>query len=299
VNKIYFEVPPKNLNILCSDSKKLESMYSGPIDESEIERVVSLLKIVCKLCKKNRTEFIWKWPQITHQYQINQHYTILEHLSKDFQGIMVDDIGIADEVKKIAPHVAIYGSAGLNIWNKQTVSQLINIFSTITPSAELSKEDLKKIISSSRLDDLKTSFELVVQGNVDTLITKDCLLSLVPKKDLTNIENEFWGIQDEKKQIFPIKIDLDGRTHILNSVELCLIDHLHEISQIGINCIVVDLRTKTYHYARDIISIYKNGLDYFKRNENSGKNMNRLKSKIKIISTGGITTGNFLKGIKE
>ncbi len=27
--------------------------------------------------------------------------------------------------------------------------------------------------------------------------------------------------------------------------------------------------------------------------------MNRLKSKIKIISTGGITTGNFLKGIKE
>ena len=30
-----------------------------------------------------------------------------------------------------------------------------------------------------------------------------------------------------------------------------------------------------------------------------GKNMNRLKSKIKIISTGGITTGNFLKGIKE
>ena len=299
VNRIYFEVPPKNLKISCSDSKNLESKYLGSIDESEIERVVTILKLVCKLCKKNRTEFIWKWPQITHQYQINQYYKILEQLSKNLQGIMIDDIGVAEEVKKIAPHLVICGSAGLNICNKQTVLQLIKIFNTITPSAELSKEDLRKIISSSRLDDLKTNFELVVQGNVDTLVTKDCLLSLVPKKDTINIENKFWGIQDEKKQIFPIKIDLEGRTHILNSVELCLIDHLHEISQIGINCIVVDLRTKTYHYAKDIISIYKNGLEYIKRKENSGKNMNRLKSKIKIISTGGITTGNFLKGIKE
>ena len=297
-NRIYFEVPPKNLNILCSDSKNLDSMYGGSND-SEIGKVVSLLKQVCQLCKKNRTEFIWKWPQITHQYQINQYYTILEQLSKDFHGVMIDDIGVAEEVKKIEPQLVLYGSAGLNIWNKQTVIQLIKIFNTITPSAELSKEDLKKIISSSRLEDLKSNFELVVQGNVDTLVTKDCLLSLVPKKDIKDIENEFWGIQDEKKQIFPIKIDLEGRTHILNSVELCLIDHLHEISQIGINCIVVDLRTKTYHYARDMISIYKKGLEYINRKENSGKNMNRLKSKIKIISTGGITTGNFLKGIKE
>jgi U32 family peptidase len=298
-NRIYFEVPPKNLKLSCSDSKNLQSMYRGSIDESEIDRMVSVLKLVCKLCKKNRTEFIWKWPQITHQYQINQYYKILEQLSKEIQGIMIDNIGVAEEVKKIAPHLVIYGSAGLNIFNKQTVLQLIKIFNTITPSAELSKEDLRKIISSSRLDDLKTDFELIVQGNVDTIVTKDCLLSLIPGKDIINAENKFWGIQDEKKQIFPIKIDLEGRTHILNSVELCLIDHLHEISQIGINCIVVDLRTKTYDYARDMISIYKNGLEYIKRKENSGKNMNRLKSKIKIISTGGITTGNFLKGIKE
>ena len=274
-------------------------MYDGSIDEAEIERVVSVLNLICELCKKDRTEFIWKWPQITHQYQINQYYTILKHLSKDFHGIMIDDIGVAEELKKVAPKLVIYGSAGLNIWNKQTVLQLIKIFNTITPSAELSKGNLRNIISSSRLDDLKTNFELVVQGNVDTLVTKDCLLSLVSKKDIKDIENEFWGIQDEKKQIFPIKIDLEGRTHILNSVELCLIDHLHEISQMGINSIVVDLRTKTYHYSRDMISIYKNGLEYINRKENSGKNMNRLKSKIKIISTGGITTGNFLKGIKE
>ena len=60
---------------------------------------------------------------------------------------MVDDIGVAEEVKKISPQLNLSGSAGLNIWNKQTVLQLIKIFNSITPSAELSQEDLRKIIS--------------------------------------------------------------------------------------------------------------------------------------------------------
>jgi putative protease len=46
-------------------------------------------------------------------------------------------------------------------------------------------------------------------------------------------------------------------------------------------------------------SIYFKGLEYIENEINTTKNMNRLKSMIKNISTGGITTGNFLKGIKE
>ncbi len=92
---------------------------------------------------------------------------------------------------------------------------------------------------------------MVVQGNVDTLISKDCLLSLVPEEEINTTKNQFWGIQDEKKQIFPIKIDSEGHTHILNSVELCLIDYLPEISQMGIDSIVVDVRNKSYDYAKE------------------------------------------------
>ena len=179
IKRIYFEVGADNLNILCSNPKNLETIHNSSLDRLEIERVVSVLKYVCKLCNENRREFVWKWPQITHQYQINQYYNILDQLSDDLHNIMVDSIGAAEELKKIAPHLVIYGSAGLNIWNKQTVSQLTKTFNSITPSAEISKEELGKIIKGSKLDNIKINFELVVQGNVDTLITKDCLLSLV------------------------------------------------------------------------------------------------------------------------
>ena len=46
-------------------------------------------------------------------------------------------------------------------------------------------------------------------------------------------------------------------------------------------------------------SIYFKGLEYVEKEVNTTKNLNRLKIKVKNISTGGITTGNFLKGIKE
>ena len=62
---------------------------------------------------------------------------------------------------------------------------------------------------------------------------------------------------------------------------------------------MVDLRTKTYDYAKDMTLIYIKGLEYVERGVSTGKNMNKLKSRIKSLSTGGITTGNFLKGITE
>ena len=145
----------------------------------------------------------------------------------------------------------------------------------------------------------KNNFEIVVQGNVDTMISKDCLLSVIPESINNKIKNQFWGIQDEKRRIFPIKIDSEGNTHVLNSVELCLIDYLPIISQIGIDSVVLDLRNKTYDYAREMTSIYLNGIEYIEKEINTAKNMDQLKAMIKSISTGGITTGNFLKGIKK
>ena len=116
---------------------------------------------------------------------------------------------------------------------------------------------------------------------------------MVPEEEINTTKNQFWGIRDEKKQIFPIKIDSERHTHILNSVELCLIDHLPEIYQMGINSIVVDARNKSYDYAKKMTSIYSKGLRYIEMEGITEGNVNRLKSKIKLISTGGIQLENF------
>jgi U32 family peptidase len=301
--RVYLEPKAKEhfKNICNSFDQTPENSYKSVDDEDpeEISRISSLLISAENLCKENRAEFIWKWPQITHEDQINNYKKVLESGDNDFQEVMVDGLGAAEWTDQNVPNLKLSGSAGLNIWNKNTVLMLSKIFNTLTPSPELSKKDLKTVIASSRLNGVKSRFELVVQGNVETLISKDCLHKIIPKNYNCNMENQFWGIQDDKNRIFPVKIDSEGRTHILNSVELCLVDHLPEISQIGIDGVVVDARNKTYDYAKDMTSIYCEGLEYSEKGINTRKNLNQLKSKIKIISTGGITTGNFLKGVKE
>lgn len=299
--RIYLEINLHDyLNDRCNPRSKV---HDGPLKASEgikhdlLEEYISILNQTEKLCNQKNAEFIWKWPQITHQYQINLYKQILMSYPS-LKNIMVDGLGAGEAVKEVSPKLKLSGSAGLNVWNKYSVVMLSNIFDTITPSAELSQKDLGIIISNSRLDGIIKRFEIVVQGNVDTLISKDCLLSIVPNNNLKT-HNKFWGIEDGKKRIFPIKIDSEGQTHILNSVELCLIDHLLEISQLDMDGIVVDLRNKTYEYANEITSIYNTGLKYTEMGMSTEKNMNQLKSKIKAISTGGITTGNFLKGIKD
>jgi len=258
--------------------------------------MLSHLKDAMELSENYDTEFIWKWPQITHQYQIEQYKQMLQsNVCKNFHKIMVDGMGALKAVKDSRSNLKICGSAGINVWNVETVLEITNIFETLTPSAELSKKDLKTLIMGSYQNNVNTSFELVVQGNVDTLISADCLLSSIRRDDKWKRDN-FYGIQDIKKHIFPIKIDQNGKTHILNSVELCLINYLPEICQIGINSIVVDARNKTCDYAQNMISIYRQGLDSV---ETGTSNMNNLKNKIKSMSTGGITVGNFMKGIKE
>ena len=302
--RVYFEPnPTKNCNDNCNPCSQIGANSfntNEDVDPEENDKISSLLFSAKNLCDNYNAEFIWKWPQITHQNQINHYYKILEsQLELGLEEVMVDGLGAATGIKQVAPDLKLSGSAGLNIWNRKTVLILSKIFTTLTTSAELPKEDLKNVIINSRLKGIKNRFEIVVQGNVDALISKDCLLSIVPQIESSTMKNQFWGIQDERQKIFPIKIDSEGHTHILNSVELCLIDYLPKISQMGIDGIVIDVRNKPYNYAKKMTSIYSDGLRYIKWDFNTDRNINRLKSQIKLISTGGITTGNFLKGVKE
>jgi U32 family peptidase len=302
--RVYFEPnPTETCNDNCNPCSQIcaNSLNINEDVDLEEDNRISLLLISAKnLCDNYNAEFIWKWPQITHQNQINHYYKILEsQLELGLKEVMVDGLGAATGIRQVAPNLKLSGSAGLNIWNRKTVLILSKIFSTLTTSAELSKEDLSSVIINSRLEGIKNRFEIVVQGNVDALISKDCLLSIVPQRESSTMKNQFWGIQDVRQKIFPVKIDSEGHTHILNSVELCLVDYLPKISQMGIDSIVVDVRNKPYDYAKKMTSIYSKGLGYIENDLNTDRNINRLKSQIKLISTGGITTGNFLKGVKE
>ena len=76
------------------------------------------------MCNDAGVRFILKFPRITRN---NYLKGILPLLSKgtdlNISGFLVENYGTAHALMRMNPHVALYGSGGLNIFNHQSVCQ--------------------------------------------------------------------------------------------------------------------------------------------------------------------------------
>ena len=69
-----------------------------------------------------------------------------------------------------------------------------------------------------------------------------------------------------KDQYYPIEEDSHG-SYILNSKDMCMIDHLDKLQEAGIASIKIEGRMKTEYYVANIINAYRKALDYLKDNK--------------------------------
>jgi putative protease len=185
----------------------------------------------------------------------------------------------------------------MNIWNHLSLAELENQFSSLTVSPELSRNDLKKLKYFRDLKGLSIGLEILVQGNQELLISED-RWDQNKIKTIHSME-DFIGLKDSKNHIFPLKFDLEGRSIILNSNELCLINYMHYLTELGFVSLVVDARYKSPQYTQKMTEIYLKALqNTLNKSPNLNKKLDQLKDEVKKISTGSITSGSFIRGIK-
>jgi putative protease len=78
------------------------------------------------------------------------------------------------------------------------------------------------------------------------------------------------------------------------------LDHLPSILNIGLDSLVIDTRGKPAKYAKEMVSFYQAGIKKtIKKSPKLKNELLNLKKKAGKISNGGITTGNFLRGVEE
>lgn len=291
-DRVYFDPFTPNALIKCKSSINIEIM-----------RILNSINEVLSICKNNDTEFVLKLPKITSSHYLTSLNPILTDMADtEVNGIMVDGVGAAASVLNTNPHMDLFASAGINIWNYKSIEELENIFKSFTVSPELSKDEIKTLAFNVRNREINVKLELLVQGNLESIVSKDCIPHIAGDKIFKNEDpkKNFLGIKDTKNHLFPIRLDNECRTHILNSVELCLIDHMPQISSTGIDTVIIDARGRTCKYARDMSFIYKKAIKIGTGSRHKSKSdLNALKNQVKKISLGGITTGNFIRGVTE
>ena len=71
-----------------------------------------------------------------------------------------------------------------------------------------------------------------------------------------------YALMEEKRpgEYFPIEEDEQG-TYILNSRDMCMIDHLRDLTEAGLSSLKIEGRAKSAYYAAIVTGAYRHGLD--------------------------------------
>ncbi|MBR3786284.1 MAG: U32 family peptidase [Firmicutes bacterium] len=214
----------------------------------------------------------------------------------DIDAFIVSDPGIVDLIQEVIPGAEIHLSTQANMtnyrtanfWHKMGVERLVL-------ARELTFKEIKEIRKNIPAD---MELEAFVHGAMCISYSGRCLLSnFMIERDANRGACAHpcrwkYALVEEKRpgEYYPVEEDERG-TYILNSRDLCMIEHLPEIIESGIMSAKIEGRMKSVFYVATIVHAYRKAIDaYFADPENYKFNpewMNELKK----VSHREFTTG--------
>ena len=156
----------------------------------------------------------------------------------------------------------IYASSVFNCYNSWFPSEIYQA----TLSVELSRNDVSDLIAHR-----PGRAEVMAFGRTELMYTRDPAM-------------ESCSLTDETGASFPVYKDKRGFSHILNSVDLFLLDSMDELAGSGVSSVGIDLRKRPPALAKAVG-------EYCRRSDQ------KLKAKIEQMC-GGFTTGLYRKGVQ-
>jgi putative protease len=256
--------------------------------------VRELIVDACRICGPAGVELVWKWPRIVdHDFTRLAFPLLTRTRDAGIAGVMVEGLGLAEAILGHAPDLHIYGGQGLNITNHLAIDALSHSFRGLALSPELTADDLSHLAAMAGTLVKRPELEIMVQGSQEAMVSEDDLLS---ECQVRPGRWAFYGLLDETSRMFPVYRDAQGRTHISNAVETCLVDHLPGIAVLGIERVAIDARRRGANYAGDMTLAYRDAIEVLKTGtvDEMKKSLSPIKERIKRMSMGGITTGALL-----
>lgn len=183
-------------------------------------------------------------------------------------GLIVSDIGMISYIRKNFPSLNVHVSTQANVNNSYAANVYASMGTTrIVLARELNINQIKEM--NKRIGD-KLELEAFVHGAMCISYSGRCLLSnYLTGRDSNKgacVQACRWKyyIREENRQDeMPIEEDSRG-TYILNSKDMCLIDHLDELKDAGIASLKIEGRMKSDYYVASVVNAYRRALDGYK-----------------------------------
>lgn len=182
--------------------------------------------------------------------------------------LIVADVGTIALAKRHAPNVPLHISTQTSILNYEAANFWADLGAErIVLARELSLHEIEEI---RRKTPASLELEAFVHGAMCISYSGRCLISqYMTGRDANHgacAQPCRWNynLVEEKRpgEYFPVYEDTRG-TYLYNSKDLCMIDHIPELVQAGINSFKIEGRNKTAYYAAGITSAYRRAVDAY------------------------------------
>ena len=187
----------------------------------------------------------------------------------NIDAVIVADMGVI-KVFRDYTTIPVHVSTQASITNQYTALEYVRLGATrLVLARELPIAEIKTICEAVKG---KAEIEVFVHGAMCVSYSGRCLLSNYMtnrpsnRGECAHACRYSYVLQEAKRpnEYWPIEEDEHG-TYILNSRDLCLIEHLDELIDAGVASLKIEGRMKSVYYVAGVVHAYRQALDGVKR----------------------------------
>ncbi|WP_425061173.1 hypothetical protein SCACP_19530 [Sporomusa carbonis] len=181
-------------------------------------------------------------------------------------GIIVSDLGVFRIARQVNPALPIHISTQANSTNWSTVRFWQELGAArVVLARELSLEDIRGIRQKVDIE-----LEAFVHGAMCMSYSGRCLISnYLTGRDANRGECaqpcrwKYYLMEESRPGVYLPVLEDERGTYIFNSKDLCLIGHLPELIESGLNSFKIEGRMKSVHYVATVVKVYREAIDSY------------------------------------
>ncbi len=226
---------------------------------------------------------------------IREYIKELDEIGVD--ALIISDAGVFSIAKEVAPNMEIHISTQANSTNYATYNFWYQMGAKrVVAARELSLAEIKQIRENI---DEKMEIECFIHGAMCISHSGRCLLSNYFTGRNANMGActhpcrwKYYVVEESRPgEYLPVE-ETERGTYIFNSKDLCMIEHVPEMVEAGIDSFKIEGRMKTALYVAAVARTYRKAIDdYLESEELYKQNLDYYKAEIAKCTYRQFTTG--------
>ncbi len=204
---------------------------------------------------------------VARSYELDGIREYLEFLSSiPVDGLIISDLGVMSLARRYAPNIELHVSTQTGVANYETANMLYELGARrVVLARELSLKEIKQLRDNTPAD---LAIECFVHGSMCVSFSGRCLLSnYLTGRDANHGDcaqpcRWKYHLMEETRpgEYFPVFED--GGTHILNSRDMNMLEHIPELLDCGVSSLKIEGRAKSSYYTAVITNAYRCAIDH-------------------------------------